>query len=138
MIFSNCGLLQPIFRIQQLRNMTSKTVITKLKSVFASYGIPANVVSDGGPCYASQEFADFAKEWDILSFFLFPEISTIKWLSRAYGWYCETHFHKGEISQNRPLCCHIAISQHTSGRTRILTIPVIDGTENKVFSPKHV
>ena len=52
------------FEVQQLTNTKSKTVVNKLKSVFARHGIPAKVVSDNGPQFASAEFADFARDWD--------------------------------------------------------------------------
>ncbi len=44
--------------------MTSQSVITAFKSLFARYGIPQEVVSDNGPQYSSHEFAQFAKEYD--------------------------------------------------------------------------
>ena len=44
--------------------MTSQSVITALKSLFARYGIPQEVVSDNGPQYSSQEFAQFATQYD--------------------------------------------------------------------------
>lgn len=46
-----------------LSSTTSGSVISVLKTLFARYGIPEEVVSDNGPQYASHEFAQFAKEY---------------------------------------------------------------------------
>ena len=45
-----------------LPNKTAGTVITHLKSIFARYGIPEELVSDNMP-FNSKEFDEFAKEW---------------------------------------------------------------------------
>ena len=47
----------------KLTSTTSQSVIAALKTTFARHGIPDTVVSDNGPQYASQEFADFAKAY---------------------------------------------------------------------------
>ena len=52
------------FEVQTLKNTRSRTVIHKLKSIFARHGIPIKVISDGGPQFSSAEFAKFAKDWD--------------------------------------------------------------------------
>jgi len=35
-----------------------------MKSIFSRHGIPEKVISDNGPQFSAQEFAQFAKEWD--------------------------------------------------------------------------
>ena len=45
-----------------LPNKTAGTVITHLKSIFASHGIPEELVSDNMP-FNSKEFDEFAKKW---------------------------------------------------------------------------
>ena len=62
--------------IQRLTNTTSHNIIQALKTAFARHGVPETVVSDNGPQYASQEFANFAKKYDfahITSSPLFPQ-----------------------------------------------------------------
>ena len=54
------------FDIVQLRDTKSTTIIRKLRSLFAKFGIPTKVMSDNGPQYSSQEFADFAKQYDFV------------------------------------------------------------------------
>ena len=50
--------------VVKLPTTTSQSVIKALKSMFAHFGIPEIVVSDNGPQYSSQEFADFAKAYN--------------------------------------------------------------------------
>ena len=48
-----------------LRDSTaSSEVITQLKSLFARYGIPEEVISDNGPQFASRKFKQFAESWE--------------------------------------------------------------------------
>ena len=42
---------------------TSNAVISTLKQIFAEHGIPAKLVSDNGPQYASYQFMTFAQSW---------------------------------------------------------------------------
>ena len=42
---------------------TAHSVVSALKSVFARSGIPYLVVSDNGPCFNSEEYRQFSKEW---------------------------------------------------------------------------
>lgn len=50
--------------ISILNKITSKNVITSLKSIFARHGIPKTVVSDGGSQFTSSEFKNFASVWN--------------------------------------------------------------------------
>ena len=54
------------FEIDRLPNRRASTVILKLKNHFARYGCPERVISDNGPQFYSEEFADFAKQWDFV------------------------------------------------------------------------
>ena len=47
----------------QLESLTSQSVIAALKSIFSRYGIPETLVSDNGPQYSSQEFAEFGSQY---------------------------------------------------------------------------
>ncbi|KAF8566448.1 hypothetical protein P879_11529 [Paragonimus westermani] len=51
------------FEFEKLNTTSSEEVISKLKSQVARYGIPERVRSDGGPQFASHQFADCANKW---------------------------------------------------------------------------
>uniref|UniRef100_A0A8C5HEF5 Gypsy retrotransposon integrase-like protein 1 n=1 Tax=Gouania willdenowi TaxID=441366 RepID=A0A8C5HEF5_GOUWI len=52
------------FEIDLLRDITSAAVITKLKRHFSVHGTPHILLSDNARQYTSQQFKDFAKQWD--------------------------------------------------------------------------
>lgn len=67
------------WEVDHLPSTEAKPVITKLKSHFARYGIPDQVVSDNGPQFSSSEFATFAKKW------CFAHTPTSPYNSKANG-----------------------------------------------------
>lgn len=52
------------WEIDKLNNTLARTVILKLKSHFARYGCPDQVVSDNGPQFDCEEFLKFAEKRD--------------------------------------------------------------------------
>ena len=50
--------------VECIADMTSSSVINKLKKIFARHGIPKEFCSDNGPEYKSMEFACFSRTWD--------------------------------------------------------------------------
>lgn len=46
-----------------LMNIGSRAVILAMKDQFARHGIPAELISDNGPAYASSEFRKFSIDW---------------------------------------------------------------------------
>ena len=53
--------------VHKLPNSTSNAVIKELGLIFTEFGKPFILRSDNGPCYASQEFQFFMKDWNIKS-----------------------------------------------------------------------
>ncbi|XP_046841865.1 uncharacterized protein K02A2.6-like [Xenia sp. Carnegie-2017] len=51
------------FEIDYLLNTTSKTVITKMKSQIARYGIFEDLITDNGPQFRSKEFRAFSSQY---------------------------------------------------------------------------
>jgi len=58
--------------VEYLPTVTSKQVITKVKTHCARYGVPRSIISDGGKYFASQEFKAFTAEWSIRHTFSSP------------------------------------------------------------------
>ena len=52
------------WEVDRLPNTKASTTILKLKSHFARYGIPDQVISDNGPQFTSDEFTNFSRTWD--------------------------------------------------------------------------
>ena len=52
------------FEVAKLPDTKSTTVITYSKSIFATHGIPSEVISDNGSQYSSRDFSLFAKQWE--------------------------------------------------------------------------
>ena len=48
----------------KLRTTTSAGIIEAVKAVFSRHGIPETVISDNGPQFSSQEFANFASQYN--------------------------------------------------------------------------
>ena len=49
-------------QIVEMKNTTANKTIEELRKLFASYGLPEQIVSDNGPQFVSEEFATFTKE----------------------------------------------------------------------------
>ena len=59
----NMGRMEGDAEVQKLSSTASSSVITHLKSIFARFGIPAEMVSDNGPQFSSQEMKDFSENY---------------------------------------------------------------------------
>ena len=54
-----------IWELDRLHTTDSGTVVWKLKTHFAGYGSPCQLVSDNGPQFVAAEFQKLTKEWNI-------------------------------------------------------------------------
>ena len=62
--------------VVKLKGTTSRNIIDILKPIFSIHGIPETGVSDNGPQFSSQEFRDFAKQYEfchVMSSPLYPQ-----------------------------------------------------------------
>ena len=50
--------------VHKLTTTTSQSIINSLKTVFTRHGIPETLRTDNGPQFSSQQFAEFAKQYD--------------------------------------------------------------------------
>ena len=61
------------FDLSQVPDTQSATVTNHTKAMLSRYGIPKEIISDGGPEYTGKEYKQFCKEWDIEHTFSSPE-----------------------------------------------------------------
>lgn len=61
------------FDLSQIDNVQSKTVTNQTKAMLSRYGIPKEIISDGGPEYMGSEYVNFCKSWDIKHTYSSPE-----------------------------------------------------------------
>jgi transposase InsO family protein len=52
------------FEVDELTTTTTTAVVKKLSAHFARHGIPEILISDNGPQFTSEQFAEFVAEWD--------------------------------------------------------------------------
>lgn len=66
------------WEVDYLDDTRSETIIHKLSSQFARYGIPDECISENGPQFSSDEFKSFSRKWDFkhtTSTPLYPQIN---------------------------------------------------------------
>ena len=51
------------FEVELLKDTTSRAVITRMKSQFARYGVPEEVITDNSPQFRSKDFDAFVRSW---------------------------------------------------------------------------
>ena len=51
--------------VRGLKSMSAQHITEHFKSIFSEYGWPDTVVSDNGPCYAAETFANLMKEYAV-------------------------------------------------------------------------
>ena len=47
--------------VQIMNSITSETTISRLRSIFATHGLPQQIVTDNGPTFTSEAFKEFTK-----------------------------------------------------------------------------
>ncbi|GFR05217.1 retrovirus-related Pol polyprotein from transposon 17.6 [Trichonephila clavata] len=57
--------LSKYVKLKPLNSTTAQSVITVMKSIYATHGIPEDLVSDGGPPFNSNLMTNFFREWGI-------------------------------------------------------------------------
>ena len=60
---------------------TARSTIQALRKIFATHGLPAELVSDNGPPFSSEEFATFMKQNRIRTAYSEPIFSS------SYQWF---------------------------------------------------
>ena len=70
-------------------NLSSKSVIMKMKQQFAVHGIPSMSIKDNGPQFASREFKSFASKWS------FKHVTSSPYFPQSNG-FAENAFKKAK------------------------------------------
>ena len=65
------------FEIRRLNDQSSSRVISVLKELFSTHGIPDIIASDNGPQFSSYAFRLFTTEYDFLKFLPCPTSSNL-------------------------------------------------------------
>ena len=69
--------------VTQLEDKTAKTVITRLKEIYARHGIPDEVVSDNMP-FDSRGVPTVCARLGIQAYNIKPRIRTVEWSERVF------------------------------------------------------
>ena len=91
--------------VEKLPSSRSSSVIAKMKSIFSRHGIAEKVISDNGPCYASQEFAEFAKQFDFTHITSSPHFPQSNGLAEKSVQTVKSMFSKAKADHKDPYLC---------------------------------
>ena len=105
--------------------MTAQHIADHIKQIFAKYRWPDTLVSDNGPCYASETFKGLMKQYQVNHITSSPPLSPIKKLfhkAKEEG----QDLHKCLMTyRNTPLSSHLqSLMQIISGRTTWSSLPL--------------
>ena len=90
------------FEVQKLPSMKTSTIIAKLKTTFARNGIPMNFLSDNAPQFCSEEFTEFAKDWDFSLIKMSPKHSQSNGMVEKMVGICKRIFAKAKSAEKDP------------------------------------
>lgn len=82
--------------------MKTSTIIAKLKCTFARNGIPLNFISDNAPQFSSEEFTEFAKDWDFSLIKMSPKHSQSNGMVEKMVGICKRIFAKAKSAGKDP------------------------------------
>ena len=106
------------FEVQELKLITSASVIHALKVQFARHGIPEVLVTDNGTQFSSSEFANFAETWR------FERKSGERRQS------LQSAAEENTSRQQTSSTSFLRLEKHPIRRSRNLTSPTSDGQTN--------
>ena len=129
----------------KLLSTTSVNVINHLKSIFSRHGIPETVISDNGPQYSSEQFAEFANQYGfshITSSPKYPQsngaaeraVRTIKDLFKKNKMQNGDMYMAMLAYRSTPLDNGLSPAELLMGRKLRTTVPVIP----EQLIPKHI
>ena len=80
--------------VHKLNSMTAQHVINHFKLIFSEYGWPDTLVSDNGPCYASEVFIKIMKEYNVNHITSLPHYPQSNGLAENFVQIVKNLFHK--------------------------------------------
>ena len=120
----------------KLKSMTTQHIADHIKQIFAKYGWPNTIVSDNGPCYASEIFKGLVKEYQVNHIRSLPHYPQSNGLAEKYVQIIKNLFYKVKeegqdlhkclkIYRNTPLSSHLqSPMQILSSRATRSTLPL--------------
>ena len=82
--------------VRRLASMTAHQIADHLKQIFSEYGWPETLISDNGPCYASETFKKLMKEYNVNHVTSSPHYPQSKNLAEKYVQIVKNLFHKAK------------------------------------------
>jgi len=121
------------FELERIPTTTSSAVINKMKTIFAWHGILEKVVSDNGPQFSTQEFAQFASEWDFSHVTSSPTYPQSNGLAEKAVHTAEQLLKKAKLEMSRNLCSIRSPLQATTSdqALSILILPEREWSKNR-------
>ena len=122
--------------VHKLKSMTGQHIANHFKQIFAEYGWPNTIVSDNGPCYASEIFKGLMKEYQVNHITSSPNYPQPNSLAEKYVHIIKNLFYKAKeegpdlhkclmIYRNTPLSsCLQSPMQILSSRATRSTLPL--------------
>ena len=120
----------------KLKSKTAQHIADNIKQIFAEYGWPITIVSDNGPCYASETFKELMKEYQVNHITSSSHYPQSNGLAEKYVQIIKNWFHKVKeegqdlhkclmIYRNTPQSSHLQTPmQILSSRSTRFTLPL--------------
>ena len=86
----------------KLPSMTARVVTEIMKSIFSEEGHPTTIVSDNGPCYASEYFKQEMQKYDIQHITTLPHYSQNNGFAEVYVKICKGICQKAQDAREDP------------------------------------
>ncbi len=88
--------------ICKLKDLTARHVTEHIKAIFSELGIPASIVSDNGPCYASEYFQNAMKNLGVMHITTSPHHHQSNGLAEGYVCIIKSLLAKAKETGNDP------------------------------------
>ena len=130
--------------VHKLKSMTALHIADHIKQIFAKYGWPNTIVSDNGPCYASETFKELMKEYQVNHITSLPHYPQSNGLAEKYVQIIKNLFYKAKeegqdlhmclmIYRNTPLSSHLqSPMQILSSRSTRSTLPLSNVAKRQI------